>query len=58
MKTFPDPFALPRPMYARDPKSAQNTIEKRGKPLLNVRLKILGALPDIARPSTTRWPNE
>lgn len=53
VKTFPDPLALPRPIYARAPNSAHVTIEMRGSPFFNVRAKMLGAFLDKARPSET-----
>lgn len=49
-KTFPEPLLTP--MYARTEKLAQKATAAYGRPLFDVRVKIFGALPTIARPST------
>ena len=49
LNTLPDPELIP--IKARRANIAQNMIAGYGSPLLLVLLKILGALPDTARPS-------
>ena len=48
-KTLPEPLLIP--MYAKEANRAQKMIETKGRPLLEVVVKILGAFPTMARPS-------
>ena len=48
--TFPA-VALPAAIYASNAKNEQKMIATKGRPFLEVLRKILGALPDKARPS-------
>lgn len=51
-KTFPDPDLTP--IKARREKAEQKMMDTKGRPFLAVFMKILGAFPAAARPSSSR----
>lgn len=55
-KTRPDPALMP--MYAKVENNEQKIIDTKGNPLRAVFIKILGALPATARPSTRSVSND